>query len=112
MSKEVQMAFRVEQDLRESFTEAAEREHRPAAQVLRKLMRQYVDQVSERHGEEAISAAEKRRRSKAIAFARGSVALEGFTVTDEVDAISQQFIEGELNFDEMTEAMNARDGKP
>ena len=43
--KEVQMTFRVESELRTRFTAAAELDHRPAAQVLRELMRAYVGQA-------------------------------------------------------------------
>jgi len=42
MSKEVQMTFRIEPELRTAFAEAALQEDRPAAQVLRELMRAYV----------------------------------------------------------------------
>lgn len=45
MQKEVSMTIRLEPDLRASFTAATEQEHRPAAQVLRELMRSYVEQV-------------------------------------------------------------------
>ncbi|GHT95236.1 hypothetical protein AGMMS49545_17850 [Betaproteobacteria bacterium] len=38
------MNLRIDEDLREKFTAAAERNHRPAAQVLRDLMRDYVAQ--------------------------------------------------------------------
>ena len=41
MSKEVTMTIRLEPDLRASFSEAAEFDHRPAAQVLRDFMRDY-----------------------------------------------------------------------
>ncbi len=46
MTKEVQMTIRIEPELRAEFTAAASRDHRPAAQVLRELMRGYVKQVS------------------------------------------------------------------
>lgn len=45
MSKEVQMTFRVERELRTDFSNAALREDRPAAQVLREFMRSYVNQA-------------------------------------------------------------------
>jgi len=46
MNKEVQMTIRIEPELRADFTEAALRDHRPAAQVLRELMRGYIKQVN------------------------------------------------------------------
>lgn len=42
MSKEVQMTFRVEPELRAEFADAAALDDRPAAQVLREFMRAYV----------------------------------------------------------------------
>ena len=44
MTKEATITFRVEHDLRDSFNEATERNHIPAAQVLRAFMRDYVQQ--------------------------------------------------------------------
>jgi hypothetical protein len=44
MSKDVQMTFRVESDLREQFSAAAANQNLPAAQVLRELMRGYIEQ--------------------------------------------------------------------
>ena len=76
MSKEVTMTIRLEPDLRSSFAEAADLEHRPAAQVLR----DYVEQSRSRAPR--ISAAERRRREDALNYARSSVALEGFNVPD------------------------------
>lgn len=46
MSKSVFMQLQMEAGLRASFQEAAERQHRPAAQVLRQLMREYVARES------------------------------------------------------------------
>lgn len=49
MSKEVQMTIRIEPALRAEFTEAAMRDHRPASQVLRELMRSYIKTVGEKN---------------------------------------------------------------
>ena len=48
MSKEVQMTIRIEPALRAEFTQAALRDHRPASQVLRELMRSYIKTVGEK----------------------------------------------------------------
>ncbi len=48
MSKEVQMTIRIEPALRAEFTQAAMRDHRPASQVLRELMRSYIKTVGEK----------------------------------------------------------------
>ena len=107
--KEVQMTFRVEPELRSSFTAAAELDCRPAAQVLRELMRAYVSQTRERTVKPAndiISAVERQRRENAVNFARASVGLEGFKVTDEYAALTQRFINGEIEFAVLTQAVN------
>jgi len=42
MSKEVQMSIKMEAELRDQFMAVAASEHRPAAQILRDLMRSYI----------------------------------------------------------------------
>jgi hypothetical protein len=101
MSKEVQMTFRVEPELRAKFAEAALLEDRPAAQVLREFMRAYVNQSSERErghspASDAISPAESRRREVAVNFARSSVGLEGFKPSQAAETGARQFIKGDI----------------
>ena len=104
MAKEVQMTFRVESELRGDFTDAAELDHRPAAQVLRELMRAYVNEARERQqrvpANDAISAAERRRRENAVSFARASVGLEGFKPSEADEARARRFISGEIQLAE------------
>ncbi|WP_236610814.1 antitoxin VbhA family protein [Verminephrobacter aporrectodeae] len=99
MSKEVQMTFRIEPELRAEFSNAALLEDRPAAQVLRELMRAYVIEARARANRpvnDAISPAESRRREQAVNFARASVGLEGFKPSAEAEAGARQFIKGEI----------------
>lgn len=106
MSKEVQMTFRIEPELRADFIDAALQEHRPAAQVLREFMRTYVNAARERRNapaNDAISAAERRRREKAINFARSSIGLEGFTLSKTAEAQAQRFINGEIELAEFVQ---------
>jgi predicted DNA-binding protein len=42
MAKEVQMSIKMEQDLRDQFMAVAAERHRPAAQIIRDLMRLYI----------------------------------------------------------------------
>lgn len=42
MSKETQITFRLDSELRDSFFQAVQKEDRPVAQVLRELMREYL----------------------------------------------------------------------
>ena len=44
MSKEVQMSIKMEPELREQFMAIAASRHRPAAQIVRDLMRFYIAQ--------------------------------------------------------------------
>ncbi len=109
MSKEVQMTFRVEPELRAEFTHAASEEHRPAAQVLREFMRAYVQEAREREhalpANDAISAGERRRREKAVAFARASVGLEGFKPNRADEELSRQYVAGEINIADAIKAV-------
>ena len=106
MTKEVQMTFRVEPELRADFTDAAELDHRPAAQVLREFMRAYVHQMRERvdtPANDSVSVAERRRREKAVDFARASVGLEGFRPSKEEEAHARRFINGEIQLPEFVQ---------
>ena len=103
MSKEVQMTFRVESDLRSDFARAAMAEDRPAAQLLREFMRAYVNHSRERlptSASDDISPAEKRRREQAVSFARASVGLEGFKPSQAAEADAREFINGRVNIAE------------
>jgi hypothetical protein len=106
MSKEVQMTFRIEPELRAEFSDAALQEHRPAAQVLREFMRAYVNQARERShspANDAISPAESRRREAAVNFARSSVGLEGFKPSTTAETAARQFIQGDIPLNEFVQ---------
>lgn len=47
--------------------------------------------------DEKLSAAERRKRQQAIDYARASVALEGFTLTEEDERHAQRYIDGEID---------------
>jgi predicted transcriptional regulator len=102
MTKESTMTFRVEEDLRERFAAAAKDSHRPAAQVLRELMRAYVERTPARPAPAAglISDAERRRRQAAVDFAQASVGLEGFKISPEEEAHAQRYIDGDIDLEE------------
>ncbi|MDO4682468.1 MAG: antitoxin VbhA family protein [Lautropia sp.] len=101
MNKAVTMTFRVEADLRAQFAEAAELEHRPAAQVLRDFMREYVQRSAARKTPQTISVPighhNRREREEAINYARASVALEGFQLSPTDEEHAQRFIRGEID---------------
>lgn len=106
MSKEVQMTFRIEPELRAEFAHAVLQEHRPAAQVLREFMRAYVNQARERQTpptNDAMSASERRRRENAVNFARSSVSLEGFQPSEADEARARRFISGEIELAEFVQ---------
>ena len=51
-----------------------------------------------------MTADEHAERMLIVEEARASVFLEGFTVSPEIDALDQRFIEGELSMDELIAA--------
>ena len=57
-----------------------------------------------------ISEAEKARRRAAIAYARGSLRLEGFSLTPDIEALNQRYIEGEISGAEHSAAIRSRAG--
>ena len=54
-----------------------------------------------------ISAEERARRKAAIDYARGSVRLEGFVVSPEVEAMNRRYSDGEITRAELTAAILA-----
>jgi hypothetical protein len=54
-----------------------------------------------------ISREERARRKAAVDYARASVRLEGFVVTDHAEDLNRRFIEGELTSAELTAAILA-----
>ncbi len=67
-SKESTLNLRLDADLKEQFAAAAEAEDRPAAEVIRALMRSYVEDARRRQ-----FAAEARRQSRLIATSEDEV---------------------------------------
>lgn len=63
MHKEVQMSIKMEQELRDQFMAAAAAMHRPAAQIVRDLMRSYIAR-QERPNAETIAAIEAAERGE------------------------------------------------
>jgi len=97
--KEVSMTIRIDQELRVQFSAAAERDHRPAAQVVRDLMRDYVERSREQV-KCSITPEERRRRQKAVDYARASIGLEGFELSEADKAHAERFIRGEIDIKE------------
>jgi len=104
MRKDVTMTIRLEPELHSQFMQAAEHEHRPAAQLLRDLMRGYVEQFRAR--KPRISAAERKRREEALHYARASVGLEEFDVPDAYRTEAERFIRGEMDFSSLTDKVH------
>ena len=61
MAKEVQMSIKMEQELRDQFMAVAAAVHRPAAQIMRDLMRSYIarQEIPNAETVTAIEAAER-----------------------------------------------------
>jgi predicted DNA-binding protein len=68
MSKEVQMSIKMEPELREQFMAAAALMHRPAAQIVRELMRSYIAR-QELPNSETIAAIEAVERGEINMYA-------------------------------------------
>jgi predicted DNA-binding protein len=106
------MTIQVESELQERFNEAAEAERRPAAQVIRELMRNYVQHVREHACDgDAVDARERERRQEGFDAAVASVTLEGLPVPAAYKSEAARFIRGEIDFAALTEKVHelARD---
>ena len=69
MSKEVQMSIKMEPELRDQFMAVAASRHRPAAQIIRDLMRLYIAQ-SETPNELTADTIRKARRGEDVFHAK------------------------------------------
>ncbi len=79
MSKEAVFTLKLESDLREAFMAEAEASHRPASQVVRDLMREFVERQRQSRDYEAFL------RGK-IEASRAQIASGDFVTGDEVEA--------------------------
>ena len=61
MTKEVQMSIKMESQLRDEFMAVASRRHRPAAQIIRDLMRLYIAQSEVPNGLTAKTITQSRK---------------------------------------------------
>lgn len=68
MRKEVQMSIKMEPELRDQFVAIAASVHRPAAQIVRELMRLYIAQ-QQRPNQVTIAAMEELEQGKGLRFA-------------------------------------------
>ena len=69
MPKDVQMSIKMEPELRDQFMAVAARRHRPAAQIIRELMRFYIEQ-QEIPNELTTETILKARRSEDVFYAK------------------------------------------
>jgi predicted DNA-binding protein len=69
MAKEVQMSIKMEAELRDQFMTAAANRHRPAAQIVRDLMRWYIEQQNETPNAVTIAAMQELDEGRAKRFA-------------------------------------------
>ena len=90
---DVPFLVHIDERLRDDFNAAAKASGQGVDQIVRELMRGYLDQT--RVAE--ITPAERQRRHEAWEFAKANVALEGFTQTKEAQAHAQRFIKGEID---------------
>jgi predicted DNA-binding protein len=104
---DVSLNIRMDRELHDDFIKAATEVHRPAAQIVRDFIRQFVQQeqgaaksaVSVRVSEE-----EQQRRNAAINQANAIVSLEGFPESPEFNALSTRYARGEITLDEFLAA--------
>ena len=79
--KETTFNFRLDPELKTAFTMAADADHQPAAEVLRRFMRSYVEQKRRSEFD-----AEARRQSLAIAARAADPKSDDHTAMRELDA--------------------------
>ena len=55
----------------------------------------------------AMDVEEQARRQASVNYGRGSVRLEGFVLSPEIEDLNRRYIEGELSSEELTSAILA-----
>jgi len=92
------LTLQLDRNLRTRFNAAAEREHRLPEQVLLDFVRDYVERADERT--RRISPEERQSRQDAVNYARASVELEGFKVSQAEEDHAERYINGEIDIKE------------
>lgn len=98
--------FRVDGDLKHAFTAIARKKDRNGSLLLREYMRRIVESdgrdldapaTSRTAAPSTLTATERDRREKAVAYGQASTALEGLPVPPEAHDLAERFIAGELS---------------
>jgi predicted DNA-binding protein len=97
--KEATMSIRVEESLRDQFNEAAVRVDRPAAQIMRELMRGFVEKNLP--PKQPLMTMEEYERRKAVDFVLANSELEGYKTSDEQKAVFERYAKGEITTDDI-----------
>jgi predicted transcriptional regulator len=95
---------RIDAKLRERFNRAAKAIHRPASQVIRELMRNFVAQ-----SEEKIESSDNElfKRQIAADFSTANIELEGGKIPPDFAALIERYKRGEIGFTELHRANEA-----
>jgi|GEM_PF-831608 hypothetical protein len=88
------MTIRCNIQLREAFHAAAEKVDRPAAQIIREFMRDFVQKNTYE-----ISPEEKARRAEIVAFAKANLELEGETISPELLDAAMMYANGQISLE-------------
>jgi antitoxin component of RelBE/YafQ-DinJ toxin-antitoxin module len=99
MSKTASMTIRIEDELRQQFNEAATRAHRPAAQVVRDFMREFVEKSLPR--KPMTLTPEELERREAVDFALANSELEGYETSAAQNELFERFARGEITGEEL-----------
>jgi predicted DNA-binding protein len=93
--KDVTLTIRIEETLRDQFTVIASRVGRPAAQIIRELMREFVIRAQTPSEQDLVE------RRMAVDFARANTELEGFSISEDFAEALEKLARGEINIDDI-----------
>ncbi len=114
MAKQVRMTIEVDSDLWAAFLEAASQKSRAPDQIVQEFIESFVRENCAQHATRPvprISDEERSRREKEVSFARSSIALEGFTLSDSVEAHTARFVNGDIELPEFIQGLVKADAK-
>lgn len=104
MNKETTITFRVEPSLRSDFTKAAKKVKMPAAQILRILMQNFIDNVQDASN---LPNKEGEHRAQAIKFAEASANFEGCYFPENARPFITRYINGEMDINSILKILLA-----
>ncbi|MCL2872014.1 MAG: antitoxin VbhA family protein [Betaproteobacteria bacterium] len=108
--KTVTFNIRIESELRDAFNRAAAASHRSAAQVLRELIRHFVESAPQSKVKPQLSETKLHERRRAVDFVRANTEMEGFFTDDDFKTLEESYANGESEIEDFWQYIEKKIG--